>query len=296
MMLKAITILIFLFTACSNGFCQKQIGKRDGIHREYYRNGTLKYEYMVKEERLNGFYERYDEEGELEYRQYYINGVFDGVDRKNYYYPLFFWYQHIGKEAQEVLLSDYEAVEMFGEDYELAGAPKEGNWMGIVRTRIPVGRHAEKKHSVTLAGLSKNYIYLKGYKDRKDIEPAMHYFYELIREYKVQRSDDVDDLFNVSFIEEVFQRRHTGVEFGSPFGNRKRREGSRLRFVQRYIGEPDYSFPLRPAGWFDVYYERENLHLVGHSSAVYFMESVKPEWADSPEYRIKKKRKEDFRN
>ena len=285
-MIKTVTIVILLSVTCSNGFCQGQVGKKDGIHKGFYENGKLRYEYMVKDEELNGFYEKYDEEGRLEYRQYYIDGVFDGVDRAHYYYPLFFWYQHIGKneKSEDVRLNDEEAVEMFREGYELADGPVEGNGMGIVRTRIPIGEHSEKKHPVTLTGLSKNYIYLKEYKDREDVEPFKHYYCDLIRKYKVQRSYEVDRLFNVSFIEEVFQRRHTGIEFSTPFGRRKRREGSRLKSVQQYLGEPDYSRPLKPAGWFDVYYEDENLHIVGHGSSVYFMEEVRPDWARSPKY------------
>ena len=289
MRVKAVATLIVLLIICSNGFAKGQKGKRDGIYREFYEGGKLKREYMVKGEKLNGFYEKYDEDGELEYRQYYINGVFDGVDRNYYHYPLFFWYQHLTEEAEEVRLNDEEAVEMFFEDYELAAGPIEGNWMGIVRTRVPVGKGSEDKHPVTLTGLSKNYIYLKEYKDREDIEPLKHYFYDLVRKYKVQRSYAVDSLFNVSFIERIFQRRHTGIEFGTPFGKRKKREGSRLRSVQQYLGEPDYSWPLKPAGWFDVYYANENLRIVGHGSAVYFIEEIRPDWAKSPKYRNRKK-------
>ena len=182
---KTVIILIFLFVACSKGFAQGQEGKRDGIHKEFYEHGKLRFEYIVKDEKLNGFYEKYDEDGELEYRQYYVSGVFDGVDRSNYYYPLFFWYQHIKEEAQEVRLSEEEALEMFSEGYVLADDPMEGNWMDIVRTRIPTGEDNEKKHPVTLVGISKNYIYLKEYKDRDDIVPRKHYFYDLIRKYKV---------------------------------------------------------------------------------------------------------------
>ena len=293
-MLRVITAVIFLFTACSNGFTQNLKGKKDGIHKEYHKNGELKCEYQVKANQLNGFYEKYDEDGELEYRQYYFHGIFDGVDRDSYYYPLFFWFQHIADEGEDVFLNGYEAVKMFSEGYDLADSPREGNWMGIVRTRIPVGKSAKDKHPVTVTAISKNYIYLKEYIDRENIEPLMHYFYDLVQKYKVRRNDEVDDLFNVSFIEAAFQRRHTGIEFGAPFDSRKRREGNRLRSVQRYLGEPDYKFPLRPAGWFDVYYERENLHLLGHGSAVYFIESVRPSWVGLPEYEVKQEREKHF--
>ena len=138
-MIKTVSILILLSMACSNGFCQGQAGKRDGIHREFYGKKKLMYEYMVKDEKLNGFYEKYDEKGRLEYRQYYIDGIFDGVDSTNYYYPLFFWYQHIRGEAKEIRLSDDEAVEIFSDGYELAVddiilAPVTGINDGVIPT------------------------------------------------------------------------------------------------------------------------------------------------------------------
>ncbi|MBN1870783.1 MAG: hypothetical protein JW847_09445 [Candidatus Omnitrophica bacterium] len=282
-------ILIFILIFCSKGFCQELKGKRDGIHKEFNENGTRKLQYAVKNEQLDGFYEKFDENGELEYRQYYTQGVFDGVDRENYYYPLFFWYRHFRGGGQELLLSEQEAVKMFSEGYELADEPLEGDGMGIVQTRLPTKEDNGKKYPVTLTGISKNYIYLTEYKDKGQVEPQRHYYCDVIRRFKVPRSYDVDGLFNADVIQEVFQRRHTGVEFGTPFGTRKQKGESRLWAVQQYLGEPDYVSPLKPAGWFDVYYEFQDLHIVGHNSAVYFMEEGRPEWAKSPNYRNPKK-------
>lgn len=285
---KTIIFLILVLIIPKAGFSQDLEGKRDGVYKEYYEGEKVKLEYMVKNGKLNGYYEQYDEDGELEYRQFYIEGVFDGTDRTYYYFPLFFWYQHISGEAETVILSEEEALDMFAEDYELAPAPMEGNWMGIVRTRVPVGDDREERHPVTLAGISRNYIYLNEYVDRDDIEPFKHYFYKLVREYKVPRSEDVDILFNVDYITELLQRRHTGIEFGTPFGRWRSREGSRLKSVQQYIGNPDYEYPLKPSGWFDIYYEYQNLRIVGHNFAVYFMEESKPDWAGLPQYRSKR--------
>lgn len=287
-MTKTATMILFLCVMCSNGFSQETDGKNDGVHREFYEGGKVKFEYMVKDGKLNGFLEKYDEDGKLEYRQYYIDGMFDGVDKDNYYYPLFFWWHHIKDEGPEALLNEEEALERFESGYELADEPLDENWMNVPVTRLPAGRTTGKEFPLKLTGLSKNYIYVKEYQDREDVEPDKHYFYDLVRKYKIRRSDEVDALFNVSSIKEIFKRTHTGVEFGTPFGNRKRREQSRLRSVQQYLGEPEYARPLRPAGWFDVYYEDENLHVVGHGSSVYFMEEARPDWVGSPQYRVKK--------
>ena len=284
----ALFTFLCLFLISSNSFSQS--GKRDGIHKEFYEDGKLKYEYLVKDEKYNGFYERYDEHGDLEYREYYIDGTFDGTDRENYYYTLYTWYHHIGDEAEEVKLDKEEALERFGRDYKFVDEPFEGNWMGILRTRIPVDDKDKKRFPVILTGISKNYIYLKEFKERKGVEHRVHFYYDLIRKYRVERDYDIDGLFNVDLIEEVLKRRHTAVEFGTSYGRWRKRKGSRLWSVQQYLGEPDYAKKLKPSGWFDVYFEDENLRIVGHSSSVYFMEEKRPEWAGHPEYKYKKKK------
>lgn len=290
---KKVSVTFFVgilsLVLCGPAFSQALRSGQNGIQKEFYRNGTLKLEYTVKDERLNGPYIKYDENGDLEYRQYYINGIFDGVDQKDFYYELFSWYQHFLDEGPEVLLTEAEAVKKFSYGYRQAEELKEGNKMGIVRTIIPAGEDGQKRNPVALAAISRNYIYLKEYEDVMDIQPDRHYFYQLIHKYKVRRGYDIDGMFSVPLILEVFQRRHTAVEYGTPFGRFSRREWSRLFSVQQFLGEPDYVYPLMPAGWFDVYYEKINLHIMGHNSAVYFMEERRPEWAKTPKYKNKNK-------
>jgi len=284
-MKKRILIVCALFCLLPS-LALGQAGKPDGIQKEFYPDGKLKFEYLVKSEKFNGFYERYDEEGALEYRQYFIDGIFDGTDREHYYYPLFSWYHHIGDEGQEVRLDPEEALELFGQHYEFADAPFENDPIDVVVTRMPVDNNGEK-YPVILAGISKNYLYLKEFKERKGVEHREHHYYDLVRKYRVARDDVMDSLFNADVLLEIFERRHTGIEFGTPYGSWRKREGSRLWSVQQYLGQPDYVFPLDPGGWFDVYYETENLRLVGHNSSVYFIEQGRPEWV-APKYRNKK--------
>jgi len=151
-------------------------------------------------------------------------------------------------------------------------------------TRIPV---VEDKSPIKLAGISKNYIYLKEYEEREGLTTRGYQYYDLIRKYKVERSADVDDLFNVDSVEEIFKRKHTGVEYGTPYGRWRRKEGSRLKALDQYLGDPDYAMPVEVSGSFDFYYEKENLHVVGHTSAVYFIEEVRPDWAKFPKFKYR---------
>ncbi len=288
MMIKKLILFLVLTLLTSQGsFAQS--GKRDGIHQEFYKNKKLKYEYIVKNEKFSGFYERYDEQGELEYRQYFIDGIFDGTDRENYYYELFTWYHHIGDVASEVQIDIEKAKKLFGEDYEFVNEPFAGNWMGIIRTRIPKNGGRKKRYPVTLSGISKNYVYIKEFHERDGSENRKHHFYDLIRIYRVERDEAIDRLFNADLIVEVFQHRHTAVEYGMSHGRWRKREGSRLWSVEQYLGEPDYSRELGPSGWFDVYYADENLRIIGHNSAVYFMEKGRPQWASSSKHKNARK-------
>ena len=267
-----------------NGFCQSEeeiklySEKKTKLHDEFYANGNIKLQYVMKDGKLNGFYRKYDENGKLEFKQYYIDDIFDGVDKKNYYYPLFRWEHLIVGRAKEIKLNAGEAVKIFEKDYELADKPQDGNRIGIVRTRIPVSNNKERRYPVTLTALSKKYIYLKEYKARRETNRPGRHYYDLIKSYKVRRNNKIDNLFNVFQTEEAMKTTHTGVEFGTPYGYRKERAGNRLRSVQQFLGEPDYSRPLPVGGWFDVYYEHENLRILGHSFAVYFMEEKRPDW------------------
>ena len=54
-------------------------GKRNGLHKEWYESGQLKYETNFNDGKLNGLYKEWYEDGGLKVELNYINGVFDGL-------------------------------------------------------------------------------------------------------------------------------------------------------------------------------------------------------------------------
>ena len=79
----ALTIAAFIFSIPrrirDQKFKSENPDKKEGNFKEYYENGNLKYDYNLKDWKLNGTLTEYNEKGKIKFKGNFINDKPDGL-------------------------------------------------------------------------------------------------------------------------------------------------------------------------------------------------------------------------
>lgn len=100
-----------------------------------------------------------------------------------------------------------------------------------------------------------------------------HHYYILLRDYLIERNDEIDQIFKLNRLEDIYTFSYKGITHGTS-----------LKEMEHLLGSEYHEYIGQSPQLLTVYYENHDLEVVLQENMVKYLQHGKPGWMNSQMY------------